>query len=32
MNMVALRVTLYLVMLSAVAVRERLHAAWRGVR
>jgi hypothetical protein len=30
--MVALRVTLYLVMLSAVAVRERLHAVLRDAR
>jgi hypothetical protein len=28
--MVALRVALYLVMLSAVAVRERLHAVLRA--
>jgi hypothetical protein len=31
-NMVAFRVALYLVMLSAVAIRERLHAVLRGPR
>jgi hypothetical protein len=28
--MIVLRVALYIVMLSLVAARERLHAAWPG--
>jgi hypothetical protein len=30
--MVALRVAVYLVMLSAITVRERLHSVLRGAR